>query len=432
MDIEEQGYHGWERRIASLLERFPRTRAWARDAYRRMRYLPYAFRRLPAYALHPAVRLSCAAQAASSGTTEQRFFGYYDKSPWSPDMQHFLLHRHRKDVLEVCVCDLENGRLRVLGTTATWNWQQGCQLLWRPASDGRSVLFNDLLNRQIGCRVLHLDGGEDRFVPWPIQSVHPDGHTALSLNYRRLHAHKPEYGYAVAADNFAPDMPLDRDGLWSFDLDTGASRLCVSLAWLAQHQPRADMARAAHKVNHALYAPSGARYVFVHRWTGSAGRFTRLYVAESDGTTPRLLMDTRMVSHYAWRDDRHLLVWGRTAEQGDHYYLLDVESGAWELVGAGHLDQLGDGHPGYSPDRRWIVTDTYPDRARRRHLLLFDVSAGRQVTVGSFLAPWRFDGLARCDLHPRWSPDGRKISIDSAHEGWRDTYILDVSTLLEA
>jgi Tol biopolymer transport system component len=125
------------------------------------------------------------------------------------------------------------------------------------------------------------------------------------------------------------------------------------------------------------------------------------------------------------------LVWGRTEEQGDHYYLINVDDGAWTIVGESVLDKYGDGHPSYSPDRRWIVTDTYPDKARQRHLLLFNTETEELIELGRFFAPWAFDGPERCDLHPRWSPDGRHISIDSAHEGVRKSYILDVDEIVQ-
>jgi Tol biopolymer transport system component len=141
-------------------------------------------------------------------------------------------------------------------------------------------------------------------------------------------------------------------------------------------------------------------------------------------------MDDRMVSHYSWRDEHHLVVWGRTEKQGDRYYLVDVRDGTWRVLGEDTFDQFGDGHPSYSPDGRWIVTDTYPDKGRERHLLLFDTQTETVLRLGRFFAPWSFDGINRCDLHPRWSPDENYISIDSAHEGTRKSYIVDVREVL--
>jgi Tol biopolymer transport system component len=141
-------------------------------------------------------------------------------------------------------------------------------------------------------------------------------------------------------------------------------------------------------------------------------------------------MDDRMVSHYSWRDENHLVVWGRTEKQGDRFYLVDVRDGTWRVLGGETFDQFGDGHPSYAPGGRWIVTDTYPDKGRQRHLLLFDTQMETVHRLGRFFAPWTFDGMTRCDLHPRWSPDGNYLSIDSAHEGTRKSYIVDVREVL--
>jgi len=51
------------------------------------------------------------------------------------------------------------------------------------------------------------------------------------------------------------------------------------------------------------------------------------------------------------------------------------------------------------------------------------------IDVGSFRHPGHIRGDWRCDLHPRWSRDGRLITFDSVHEGSRQIYVADVSDL---
>jgi Tol biopolymer transport system component len=123
-------------------------------------------------------------------------------------------------------------------------------------------------------------------------------------------------------------------------------------------------------------------------------------------------------------------VWGRTNESGDHFYLIDILSGETKIIGKDVLDTYGDGHCSFSQDGRWIVTDTYPDRARHQRLLLYDTRSGRCAILGRFFSPWGFTNSTRCDLHPRWSPDGKWISIDSAYEGLRRTYFVNVAAMV--
>ena len=90
-----------------------------------------------------------------------------------------------------------------------------------------------------------------------------------------------------------------------------------------------------------------------------------------------------------------------------------------------------DGHCSFSPDRKWILTDTYPDKEEsKRTLILYNVEEGRRVDIGRFYAPPEIWGDIRCDLHPRWDRDGKSVTIDSAHEGHRQIYMLDVSAVV--
>jgi len=153
-----------------------------------------------------------------------------------------------------------------------------------------------------------------------------------------------------------------------------------------------------------------------------------MFTVNPDGSDLYLVADREMVSPFTWRDDRDLLAWANHPMAGRRYYLFEDQTQNVEVVGEGVLTE--DGHPTYSPDGRWVLTDTYPNAGRIRTLILFDTRISKRYDSARYFAPFRFDGPMRCDLHPRWSPDGRQVCFDSAREGARRVYIMDVAELV--
>ncbi|TVP61326.1 MAG: hypothetical protein EA343_14460 [Nodularia sp. (in: Bacteria)] len=425
-------YSKTERYVGKFLDASPQIRSLLKASYLKLNYFLYKEAGFQ-LALHPDVVLQDLSQAdlknESSHPLKHEFFGYYDKSPWSKDMKKLLVHRWEGgSSVSIVSHSLDTGS-QVIGHTEAWNFQQGAMAQWSTEKSPGIIVFNAITNQNL-VSVWVDSQGNSKEIPWPVQVIHPQGHKALTLNYRRLDRLRPDYGYKIPVQNFSPNQPLDKDGIWEINLKRGDAELIISLSELANHQPCPEMVNAEHKVNHILYSPLGHRFVFMHRWLGKAGKFSRLYVVNSNQVSPQLLLDHRMVSHYSWEDDEHLLVWARHPSAGDKYYRINVISGNLEVIGKDILDFLGDGHPSFSPDRRWIITDSYPDRRRQRQLLLFERNNNCVFSIGRFFAPWHFDGEKRTDLHPRWSPDGKKISIDSCHTGIRRSYILDISKLI--
>ncbi len=386
-----------------------------------------------------ALGLREGAPAARPITRGPKFhwFSYYDKLQFSRDGRYALgmevdfEHRSPRpdDVIRLGMVALADGdRWTELGRTRAWNWQQGAMLQWLPGSN-REVIWNDREEDRFVARILDVKTGKRRTLPGPVYALSPDARWAVAPDFRRLNDCRPGYGYAGIPDpNAAVAAPEDA-GIWRMDLRTGKRELIVSFAQATRiPNPHGDWTGAKHWFNHLLVAPDGQRFIFLHRWRGpKEGRSfaTRMFTADAGGRNLYVLDPYGKTSHFIWRDARHVLAWAWHPSRGDKFYLYEDRSEKVEAVGPEAMTV--NGHCSYLPGGRWILNDTYPDKQRLQHLYLYDTREGRRVALGSFLSPREYTGEWRCDLHPRFSPDGRWVSIDSPHAGaGRQMYLVDL------
>ena len=381
---------------------------------------------------------------ASFGETDKDvFFGYYDLCPLSGDGTILLATRvpawgkgsteGQPTFMEVGFYSRLDRRplFRLLGTTDTWCWQQGCRLQWYPLTDSgssRTVLYNTMVNGRYGSVLRHLETGETiRSFGRPVYAATPDGKWGLSLDFSRLGRLRPGYGYTKFPDRTEKDPAPADNGIWRIDLASGKCRLLFSLADAADFHPLDSMQGAEHYFNHLLSSPTGERFLFLHLWKGTHRRYGRMITCDIDGCRWCLLNNEGHTSHYTWKNETHILAYATHRENGTGFFEYEDLTGRRRMVAGSAL--LEDGHPSYSPDKRWLLLDTYPDRYREQHLYLYDFRSGRVFVLGSFYAPVRYRGRRRCDLHPRWDHSGRYVSIDSAHRGRRVVNLIDVGPL---
>lgn len=373
---------------------------------------------------------------------KHHFFGYYDKCPWNQSGHYLLAHEidfcdrqaRRGEKVTVGLIDLQcKDEFTPLDTTEAWCWQQGSMLQWNPAQPDREVIYNSVVDNKYVAVVRDIKNGIKRTLPMPVHFVRPDGLEAVTLDYDRLHRLRPGYGYVALPERLANEAAPDSMGVYLMDMQTGKHRLVVSLAQLAAHKLDDRMTGAHHYINHMQYSPSGKKFLFLHRWTKPGdGRFnTRLFVINRDGSDLKLVMDTTLFSHFDWRDDNVILAWTRTKEYGAAFHLIDLKADKVDIFGKGILAE--DGHCSYSPNRKWLLNDTYPDKERQQTLMLIRVADGRRFDLGRFDSPPLFRGPIRCDLHPRFNRDGNQVCIDSTHtNGQRQIYVLDVSSITQS
>jgi len=366
---------------------------------------------------------------------KHHFFGYYDKSPWDLEGRWMLalevgfMDRPPKpgDAATIGLVDLkEDCAFCPIAQTYAWNWQQGAMLQWVPGTSRQLIIYNSCQEGSFVSVIRDIDGGEERTLPLPVYTISHDGRWALTPNFSRLAVTRPGYGYLGVLDPWREEKAPKEDGIYLMDLRTGEYTLIISLAQMAAFRPRVDMEGCVHWFNHLLFSPDDRRFIFLHRWRFIIDKpfKTRLFTSSPSGDDIYLMADDDMVSHFDWCDPTHVLAWARKKGIGDHYFLFTDRSDEFEVIGENILGR--DGDCSYSPDRHWILTDTYPDEEHKRRLLLYHLETQRFIQVGRFYSPPELGGEIRCDLHPRWSRDGRYLCFDSSHEGQRQMYVADV------
>jgi hypothetical protein len=420
-----------------------------------------------------ATRFPCK-RVGRNGT--HHFFGYYNKSNWDASGRFLLAQEvpwrdaYLVPSLEAKIgyfdVTKDDGVFHAVGSTRTWNWQMGSQLQWLGGS-GQKILHNVRTENAesrypyFGAEIRDLRTLGVRSLPMPVYVAAANGEWALSVDYRRLYITHETIGYS--SETAQPPLPLcpNDDGIWWMDLNTSETKLVVSYAQLAAFHPRESMTKAIHWVSHIEVNPSSSRVLFLHRWTERVKDETcflhRLITMAPDGSDMRLLecsdhplpqladdfdpsavgtfdyeKSEWQISHPLWRQDGEIIVWGPHGGSIHYHLYEDREDGGVTVVGDGVLTE--NGHMTFSPvNPRWLLSDTYPDsKTHERVLFLYDMETGRRHDLGSFYADPKLSKENRCDLHPRWRPDGLQVCIDSIHEasGDREMYVIDVSALV--
>lgn len=369
------------------------------------------------------------------------FFGYYDKCPWDVTGRYMLgietpfIDRPptAADAVVIGLIDTqEDFGWRPLAETRAWNWQMSCRLHWLPTAADRKIIFNAREEDRFVSVILDVFNGETRTLPRSIYDLSRDGKTAFTLNFSRLADHRPGYGYAGLVDPGRNNLHPDNDGLWRLDMETGSESLIVSYAQVAAFQPNPTMKGVSHWFNHILINPSGTRLFFFHRWRRWEGTLaswhTRVFTVNPDGSDLFVVPNLQNASHYDWLDDNHVLIESQdpTTREWQHVLVTDRTTER-TILGPGTLRDGG--HSSFSPDRHWLLTDTYPDKNGLQTMMLFRLADQELIEIGRFPVAPQVRGEIRCDLHPRWNRDGTQICFDSTHEGNRQMYVADVVSI---
>lgn len=304
----------------------------------------------------------------------------------------------------------------------SYTWQQGCRAQW--VSD-RRLVYNFFEDGKYKCGLFDITKSKLMDIyDYPVQDSYLEQYY-LSINYARIMNLRPDYGYRnlpLLSDSQIKD--LKSDGIWKVDFATGSGSLILTLKEICDIEPKKTFNNALHKVNHVMIAPDGKGFIFIHRWYIGLRRYDRLIY--SDFKSLKVLSAEDMVSHMCWIDSD--TVFGYLRHNGENgFYFIKLSTCEFSVCTA--LTNLGngDGHPSSWGD--WIVVDTYPDKSRLQHLYLYNRFTEQVIPVIELFQGIKYQGESRCDLHPRFSPDGDRVYFDTVYNGSRRLAYIDVSSI---
>ena len=424
---------GIEQKINYQLNKYPGIKKVIKRAYQRVMYT-----------ISPKIKSEGEIiRVSPNDNANEYFFGYYDKSPWDANDRYMLCLRAKDTwtdvspkekagiiIIDTYLSETDDNRVQKVAETSSWNVQQACMAQWLGPDFSSKILFNDFRNGQYVSVIKEIATGSERIIQAPVYTVSADGKTALTLDFSRLYNLRPGYGYYNVPEKTKGEALPNATAVWKIDLETGEVYNLLTYKDFANFQPRPEMKEAGsiHKVNHLMLSPSGKRCMVLYRWFVGQRKYTRLVTFNTeDGCDMYVLSDDDMVSHCFWKDDEHILAFENKKEGGPGYYLMKDKTQeyihCWPELN-------GDGHPSYSPDGKYVVTDAYPDRARVASIRVMDGTDEKKEmirTVARVFAPFKYDNDTRCDLHPRWNRKGDVICFDSVFEGHRGLYTVNVN-----
>lgn len=316
--------------------------------------------------------------------------------------------------------------------TSAFNLQQGSMMHWIgniTTDDSDQVdaefTFNDWENGTLVSRALNPTTGAVRTIQGAIAAVSPTAPYAIGLNYGRMAHCRAVVGYATDSKSDNVEAQPEEDGLYQLNLQGGSSKLVLSIADVIRASADERMVGKRTWFNHVLFNTDGTRLLFFCRVRQETGFYTSLWTVNPDGSDLEMQIPFGYrVSHFDWRTPTQILV---SSDIGGEMGFVEFTDGARNFTPIGRGVLPNDGHASFSPDRQWLLCDTYPREPERlAQLMVYNIAENRKTVLGKFHHEEQFTGDIRCDLHPRWAPDGKTITFDSVHEGTRQIYLVEL------
>ncbi|WP_320914067.1 hypothetical protein [Butyricimonas paravirosa] len=403
------------------------------------------------------------------------WFGYYNYDTLDQSQTRMLCNRAEFEGvvplkgmrIELGYYDISNGDWHRIGNSDSWNWQQGSMMQWIPGEGNENkVIYNCSKDNHLAAKICDVVTGEVKDLDWTIYGITPDGKKSITLEMERSRWCRA-YHYKSVENLKQEGRIIDSDGIFELDLESNTRKRIISIQNIVNTDYRDYFNECKHWLEHIMINPSGTRFCFLHRFSPVNNVYkyqTRLCIANIDGSNLQIIdgWEKYRWSHFGWKSDSEFVIY--TVHTGkivssysklgaineiqtpsinqkcgmfffkcikllpksirkkfkgriNYYQYYKLIDGKFSLVENWKKSFFDiDGHPSFTKDGRYMITDSYPDRKQYQRLIVFDSQTKKGLVLGKAFAAL-MNNPASCDLHPKLCLNNDFIVIDSAYDG---------------
>ena len=417
------------------------------------------------YKLHDLVEI-----ISSTPSSNDHSVGFHDIRPFNKSNNNLiLLHRYplnnlgfkeQNIFIEICLWDISKNIIKKIDESDTWSWEQGSRLQW---INHKEFIYNKRLNGKLISCIYDIENKTKKNLDYSVYSVNKNK-DFLNINFSRLWKLWKSYGYFTPTNSIEYEKKPSNDGIFIFN-SNGNKKMLLSIKD-AVKLCKLENIEKDFFLCHPTFSPSGNKFVSLLRFFNDTGVLISYFIYTDIKQNKSRVLASEKVSHFEWLNDEELIVWSRnlnsklTKLRFNSFIekkiisnikkilnLMSVNirskilSTNYHLISLKNPDKITkldkdllreDGHPQLSPNKRYLITDTYANKKKYQKLLLYDLEKKRIQTLGEFkLDDYLIKNGLKYDLHPRWDNTGNLICIDSSHQGSRQSYILSIEKLLK-
>lgn len=353
------------------------------------------------------------------------FFGYHDKKPFNYNNTKIIFHsfsntkileNQSKKKVFINLIDLNKKKILNLDSTTAWSWQLGANLQWHPEKD--IIFFNKKIKKNYITREININSNVRKNHNFSIYNISPNRNNYLIADFVKIGKLRKGYGFQVnTVQKFS--------SLRKCKLEIVNEKNKKKILYLFDETKNKSIIGCY--INHQTFSPKQTKIAYFYtilKKNNQRQIHFYYYCLKKKKNFLINVSKSNLISHYCWKNEDEILFTMKIKNKQYSYVLYNIKKNKSKILSS---ILNNDGHPMFNPKNKDLfVSDTYPNLLGFQKLFIFSLNKKKILWKKFIYSPYKFKGVIRCDLHPRWSNDGKKILIDFIDNGNRNIGIFKI------